>query len=835
MSTELARIKQSLDDNTKSFEGVRTRAEVAQMLLDLKQRTPVEETYLKGEIAKAQPASSAPAPATSVVTPKVAPAATPTAPVPADAPMSMLEHALDAVRRGFYVFPCLAGGKAPATKNGLLDATNDVNQIKAWWTKDPNYNPAVNLEMSGKTVRDYDLVAPLLAEELQTLVVKSGRINPEGQDGGYHCYYDGLTNTRPIFVEPVLPLRETQETDKKGKTHTVVYDALNRKVVKGRVAVGEIRSRGAYVIWNGAMHKSGNRYQITNDVPMLAWSEPNEVKQQATIVPVGTEEQERIALFVEAAFDASKTDFMPRTAYQGGFRWLVDCPWDYNHEGVTKNISEKGSSCAVFMAANGKLGFKCQHAHCMHLGWSDFRSYMEQQAGHLLQFGDKKSLTLNQSPLTSTPSLEVRDVAEDTSGEASSDALVLPESTIMSSTVLGKLYQEVFKPKGWCVELALPALATAASVLVPEAPNKEGVISFPSPFTHLYTALIGPVNGGKSSVNDWASMSLGIYADVRGPHAINVKFGSAEQMWRYMAKHQATFKGAVLVNPDEWAHVMAKAGIPDSSFVTNLTTAFYKRRHGVTLGGSRGGMDLEIPFPFSMTGGVVEEEFDSVFGATSLGGLYDRFLLGLAPKGFSWVYRPFPVEHPHFQDLVSGKSCGYLKTNPVPVTLDGSVFEVSKSWKDKDAAIGRITEVCIRVATIFASIDGRSVLTGDDLEKLWPLAEYQKGIRELYQPNAGLNPDAVYANAALKWIDAHAQQWRTFRDLQRGTNVHRKKLGPNVASRALKGLAQDHLIDMWVSTLEEKGGKWVENDMPADYRGKRPKYGAGLVRKASSD
>ena len=438
------------------------------------------------------------------------------------------------------------------------------------------------------------------------------------------------------------------------------------------------------------------------------------------------------------------------------------------------------------------------------------------------------------APLTSTPNLEVRDVAEPT---ANSDNLVLPVDAIMASTVLGQLYQEVFAPNGWCVELALPALATAASTLVPQPSHisRGGGINLQNPFTHLYTALIGPVNIGKSQVDEWAAKSLGIFADTRGAHAINVKFGSAEQMWKYMASHKSDFKGTVLVNPDEWAHVMAKAGIPDSSFCSNLTTAYYKRRHAVTLGGQRGGLELEIPFPFSITGGVVEKDFDSVFGATTMGGLYDRFLFGLAPKNFSWVYRPFPVEHPLFHDLIDGTSLGWLKTNPVPVFQDQSVFDVSKEWKKKDPAIGRITEVCIRVATIFASIDGRSTVTGDDLEKLWSLAVYQKAIREQYQPNAGLNPDAIYANTVFKWVNANASNWRTFTDMKNGTNAYREKLGPSVCSRALKGLAHDHAIELWVSTLTEKDGKWTENAMPADYTGKRPKFGSGLVRKVASD
>ena len=40
-------------------------------------------------------------------------------------------------------------------------------------------------------------------------------------------------------------------------------------------------------------------------------------------------------------------------------------------------------------------------------------------------------------------------------------------------------------------------------------------------------------------------------------------------------------------------------------------------------------MELEYPLNLAMSfiGGIVEQDFDTVFGASSLGGLYDRFLL----------------------------------------------------------------------------------------------------------------------------------------------------------------------------------------------------------------
>src|ERR1700761_1026829 len=50
--------------------------------------------------------------------------------------------ALAYVRRGIAIFPILAANsyKAPATKNGFLDATTDRSAVENWWHSNPNFN-----------------------------------------------------------------------------------------------------------------------------------------------------------------------------------------------------------------------------------------------------------------------------------------------------------------------------------------------------------------------------------------------------------------------------------------------------------------------------------------------------------------------------------------------------------------------------------------------------------------------------------------------------------------------------------------------------------------------
>ena len=183
---------------------------------------------------------------------------------------------------------------------------------------------------------------------------------------------------------------------------------------------------------------------------------------------------------------------------------------------------------------------------------------------------------------------------------------------------------------------------------------------------------------------------------------------------------------------------------------------------------------------------------------------------GLAPAGFSWGYRPYP-----FQSEA-------LKPEPVAVKQDGSVYEVIRAWNKQDRTLGRITEICARVATIYAAFDGRSVVTGADLEKLWGLAQYQASVRARFKPNGGENADAVFTNAVLSWLTARPRQWFNIKALKDGVHAYEMRLGPNVAERALNGLCRTGKIDLWLTKMAQP--------LPSDWSGNKPRI--GLVRLA---
>jgi len=70
---------------------------------------------------------------------------------------SLLRSALAAALRGWYVFPCVVGGKRPALRGNWQDlATTSTGQVRDWWARAP-YNIGIACGPSKLIVIDLDL------------------------------------------------------------------------------------------------------------------------------------------------------------------------------------------------------------------------------------------------------------------------------------------------------------------------------------------------------------------------------------------------------------------------------------------------------------------------------------------------------------------------------------------------------------------------------------------------------------------------------------------------------------------------------------------------------
>jgi hypothetical protein len=102
---------------------------------------------------------------------------------------SLLNAAIWYAQNGFPVFPLSPGSKIPMQgSRGFLDATTELEQIKAWWTSHPNAN--IGLATAGLCVIDFDVTDGELAawskgEGVQAAILSSP-MRQQTPSGGLH-------------------------------------------------------------------------------------------------------------------------------------------------------------------------------------------------------------------------------------------------------------------------------------------------------------------------------------------------------------------------------------------------------------------------------------------------------------------------------------------------------------------------------------------------------------------------------------------------------------------------------------------------------------------------
>lgn len=106
--------------------------------------------------------------------------------------------AVSYARLGLLVFPCAPRSKTPLTPRGCKDASDDLDQVTAWWTQWPDANIGIACgEMSGLFVVDID--GPEGEASLAALEKKNGALPvvPEVRTGkGRHLYFRHFPGAR---------------------------------------------------------------------------------------------------------------------------------------------------------------------------------------------------------------------------------------------------------------------------------------------------------------------------------------------------------------------------------------------------------------------------------------------------------------------------------------------------------------------------------------------------------------------------------------------------------------------------------------------------------------
>lgn len=101
----------------------------------------------------------------------------------------LLDAALAYARRGWAVFPCNAA-KKPYTDNGVLDATTDEAQIRAWWSTFPKANIGFDVGGAGLMVVDLDPNHSMAELEQNVGPLPQTLLRQATPRGGEHLFFE---------------------------------------------------------------------------------------------------------------------------------------------------------------------------------------------------------------------------------------------------------------------------------------------------------------------------------------------------------------------------------------------------------------------------------------------------------------------------------------------------------------------------------------------------------------------------------------------------------------------------------------------------------------------
>jgi hypothetical protein len=273
--------------------------------------------------------------------------------------MTLLEHALDAVRRGMKVFPCQPRLKIPAVAHGAKEMTSDIAQVNRWWKQNPNFNIGTN----AGTIVDIDSGLENLQQALNvaklwgfpsTLAIRTGRRSSYGIQ--FHFLGDGPQGGFEL-----------------------------------NGCRGEVRClRGnQYGMFAGSIHPdTGLEYQIVVDAPIAPWPEACRLgaarAQNYGLESLATtEELENTQLVIEDALKRSQIQatFFDRAHNKDfAFRFQLICP------NVGEHTDKTNPHADILVRRDGAIAFKCHHSHCSHMNWKWMRAYLESILGERLTF-----------------------------------------------------------------------------------------------------------------------------------------------------------------------------------------------------------------------------------------------------------------------------------------------------------------------------------------------------------------------------------------------------------------------------------------------------------------
>lgn len=584
--------------------------------------------------------------------------------------------------RGIAVIPLKPNTKVPAlVAHGVLDWTLDINQVEAWDQRQPNCNCAAVARPDGCWFWDIDdesIIPSILEETVQTSLPETFTVKTSR---GQHLYFS-QNDTSRTMGNVKLGTCDAQVSDK-------------------------------YVVAPNSMHPSGKRYEIVKDLPIVeapewltTWLSKKSSATSATkgvpnVANASSVEQSLIWLHGWMAANEVHALESPSYSSEGECRVFVSCPQKQRHT-EQSSVSES----AIMIAADGKLGYCCQHSHCADLNWSKFRAHYEVEP--VVTLADLAAFTGTAGPENVAPNKE--------KGEWRFDPACLYGP-------LGKLARDLKVPLG----LVYPALIAAFSINVPNTRDVR---------TNHYCALLAEKGGFKGE------------SAARATEALHVLYRSESLVSDRGVEQSLEGGGRVLIYQDEFENTVHKMGIKGSSLAGTLCQLWSSDAAGSS---DKKGVH-SVSARMSLLGNVAinkQSDFKAVFQAETMKGLYDRFMFGCRDRG----------EHTAYTRRSSLNLEDLPELRAVCVQVQDERFDQVNAWVQarqqeypKLGSLGRLGEILLRVAVTLASANGETELSDGAFAAAAAFCSWQCRIRQYYAPSDAINLGAQIGEAITTFL-----------------------------------------------------------------------------------
>jgi hypothetical protein len=504
------------------------------------------------------------------------------------------------------------------------------------------------------------------------------------------------------------------------------------------------------------------------------------------------------------------------TDRRDGFRIL--CPGNTEqgwadgeqHETVGESLND---SCIAYVE-NGWPRFSCRHNHCGEGAahgkktWKDLQDFYDKdrQFHRVIEENDFASKwlldyvddgvgdngTADVDALIEAEQMEANVVEPEPPAEQSlmpepeqstrQKLYEMPESCMYGW--LGDVARELDTPLGF----AYPAALTVFAAQITSHPKHVRPT--------LYTCLIGPIHCGKSETIKRAVEYIQLFDDDAVKWTVPGSDRGLINIFGGKKKDDEGDKGLShipktrLLAQDELRNTIAKANISGSSLPATLCSLWSQDEAGAA---DKTGEHVCL-VRLNILGGLKAddtEDFAETFGKDSTAGLYDRFVYGLAPKG--WKYKPWSKDP--------------VRRAPKGCTIPGHIFQMLEEWRDVDTKTrGRLGEIALRIAYITSAANHDSEVTMESMRCALEFVQWQEAVRFAYKAGLGDAIDAQCTNAILNVLEKLPQGvWIKWKEMAGKKNWYRK-YGSSVLSRVRDALAKTGLtVEETVEEQDEKG------------------------------